>query len=234
MSAARVVRRARSLALAFALVASGAPLGCYWSSPPSTPHRSERFELDKIPELGAPAPRALAGTRTIVLGRFDTIAANPVGGLYDRSDYEVSPLYRTYFYKDGAVELFEHVADALRASGLAVLKDYAGGAQAALLEPPLRAKAPILVRGTLIGLQHDQIREKHAAGDFEVGRVVVDVTVTETDGRPLLRKTYDLAGKAPWDERTDFLKLLGWKLTEQLTADPEFVRAIGAGSASGK
>lgn len=217
--------RAWIAALALATLS---PLGCYWSSPPSTPHRSERFDLAKVPDLGVGAPRPLAGTRTIVLGRFDTTAPNPVGGLYDRSDYEVSPLYRTYFYKDGAVEIFEHVSDALRASGLTVLKDYAGGAQSTLLEPPLRARQPILVRGTLIGLQHDQIREKHEAGDFQVGRVVVDVTVTETDGRPLLHKTYDLAGKAPWDERTDFLKLLGWKLTEQMTADPEFVRAVGA------
>lgn len=228
---ARASRWARVLAVVGALSASGASLGCYWSSPPSTPHRSERFDLAKIPELGAPAPRALAGTRILVLGRFDTTAPNPVGGLYDRSDYEVSPLYRTYFYKDGAVEIFEHVADALRASGLTVLKDYGGGAQAALLEPPIRAKSPILVRGTLVGLQHDQVREKHDAGDFQVGRVVVDVTVTETDGRPLFRKTYDLAGKAPWDEQTDFLKLLGWKLTEQMTSDPEFVRVIGASGA---
>jgi hypothetical protein len=232
-----IPRAIRAAALAVALAAAGTSLGCYWSSPPSTPHRSERFDLAKIPDLGAPTPRPLAGTRLVVLGRFDTTAPNPVGGLYDRSDYEVSPLYRTYFYKDGAVEIFEHVGDALRASGLTVLKDYGGGAQAALLEPPIRAKSPVLVRGTLIGLQHDQVREKHDAGDFQVGRVVVDVTVTETDGRPLLRKTYDLAGKAPWDEKTDFLKLLGWKLTEQLTADPEFLRAIGAGgagSASGK
>jgi hypothetical protein len=218
--------RAALLALA---IASSAPLGCYWSSPPSTPHRSERFDLTKVPDLGNVTPRPLAGTRTIVLGRFDTTAANPVGGLYDRADYSVSPLYRTYFYKDGAVEIFEHVSDALRASGLTVLKDYAGGAQATLLEPVLKARQPILVRGTLIGLQHDQIREKHDAGDFQVGRVVVEVTVTETDGRPLLHKTYDLTGKAPWNEQTDFLKLLGWKLTEQMTADPEFVRAIGAG-----
>jgi hypothetical protein len=218
----------RTVALAVAMLAT-APLGCWWSSPPNTPHRSERFDLEQVPALDDPAPRALAGTRTIVLGRFDTVAANPVGGLYDRHDYDVSPLYRTYFHKDAAVEIFERVSDALRASGLVVLKDYAGAAEAALLEEPLRAKAPILVRGTLVSLQHDQIREKHEdGGQFQAGRVVVDVNVTETDGRPLLHKLYELTGKRPWDERTDFLSLLGWKLAERMTADPEFLRAIGA------
>ncbi len=221
--------RPRALALAIALAASaGGSTGCYWSSPPSTPHRSERFDLGAVADLAPPAPRPLVGSRTIILGRFDSTAPNPVGGLYDRANYEVSPLYRTYFYKDGPVELFEHVSDALRASGLAVLKDYAGGAEPTLLEPAMRAMAPVLVHGTLLRLQHDQIRDKHDAGDFQVGRVIVDLTITDADGRLLLRRTYDLEGKVPWDEGTDFLKLLGWKLAERLTADPELLAAIGA------
>ena len=84
-----------------------ATTGCYWSSPPSTPHRSTKIELSTVPALGVPNPRPIASKRLIVLGRFDSTAPQPIGGLYDKKDYSVSPLIRTYFYKDGAVEVFE-------------------------------------------------------------------------------------------------------------------------------
>jgi hypothetical protein len=203
--------------------------GCYWSSQPSTPHRSEKIELGLVPQLTLPSPRPLKGTRVVVLGRFDTTAGNPIGGLYDRKEFEVSPLYRTYFFKDGAVEIFEHVADGLRASGLTVLKDYAGHAEPALLEAPLRAKNPVLVTATVTHLQHDQIREKDDVGDYEAGRVSVDLKVTDTDGKVKLQKSFTVFGRTRYDEgRTEFLKLLGWKLAETLAADPELVAAIGA------
>jgi len=211
-----------------ALLCVSLATGCYWSSQPSTPHRSEKIELGLIPELTNPTPRALSGSRVVVLGRFDTTAGNPIGGLYDRKEYEVSPLYRTYFFKDGAVEIFEHVADGLRASGLSVLKDYAGHAEPALLEAPLRAKNPVLVMATVTHLQHDQIREQGEVGDYEAGRVSVDVRVTDTDGTVKLSKSFTVQGRIRYDGRTEFLKLLGWKLAEALAADPAFVAALGA------
>ncbi len=213
------------LSLACLLSASA---GCYWSSQPQTPHRSTEIELSKYPELKVPSPRALAGTRVIVLGRFDTTAPQPIGGLYDRKDYSVSPLVRTYFFKDGAIEIFEHVSDGLRASGLFVLKDYAGHADPSLLEAPIRAKNPLLVTGTLLALQHDQIREKEAQQDYEAGRVEVALKVTESNGTPRFAKTYLVEGRLHYDGRTEFLKLLGWSLAEKLAADPEFVQAVAA------
>ena len=206
--------------------------GCYWSSPPSTPHRSVRIELAEIPLFGEPRPRLLTGKKTIVLGRFDTIAPNPVGGLYDRKDFSVSPLIRTYFYKDGAVEVFEHVSDGLRASGLSVLKDYAGHAEAALLEAPLRAKEPVLVTATVLALQHDQIREKADDGksaEWEAARLQLAVKVTTHAGVIRLNKRYLIEGRVPWSENFEMLKVLGWKMAEKLSTDAEFVNAIEAG-----
>lgn len=219
---------ARVALRALALVAAGLASGCYWSSPPSTPHRSVRFDVGALPELGAPKMPALAGTRLVVLGRFDTTAGNPVGGLYDRKDYEVSPLQRTYFFKDGAVEVFEHVSDGLRASGLLVLKDYAGRAEPALLEPAVRAQAPTLVTATVTALQHDQIRDKKESVDVEAGLVEIALLVRDAQGKTLLQKTYRIEGRYPYDGVTDMLKLLGWKLAEQLATDPAFVAAVGA------
>lgn len=209
-----------------------ATTGCYWSSPPSTPHRSTKIELSTVPALGVPNPRPIASKRLIVLGRFDSTAPQPIGGLYDKKDYSVSPLIRTYFYKDGAVEVFEHVSDGLRASGLFVLKDYAGHAEPALLEPPLRARDPLLVTGTVTALQHDQIREKAEGGetaDWEAGRLEIAMEVKDQKGTVRLKKTYLVEGRIPFDDRTELLKLLGWHMAERLSADPEFVKAIEAG-----
>lgn len=207
--------------------------GCYWSSPPSTPHRSVKIELANVPLLGDPKPRAIASKRVIVLGRFDTVAANPIGGLYDRKDYSVSPLIGTYFYKDGAVEVFEHVSDGLRAAGLMVLRDYAGHAEPALLDAPLREQQPILVTATVLALQHDQIREKADDGkpaEWEAARLELEVRVAATDGASRLKKTYLVEGRVPWNPEYDLLKVLGWTVAEKLSADPEFLKAIEAGA----
>lgn len=214
----------KRLALALLLASSG----CYWSSPPSTPHRSVRFDVGATPDLGKPQIPALAGNRLVVLGRFDTTAGNPIGGLYDRKDYEVSALQRTYFFKDGAVEIFEHVSDGLRASGLPVLKDYAGRAEPALVEPAVRAQAPMLVSATVTALQHDQIRDKKESVDVEVGLLEVALLVRDVNGKVVLGKTYRVEGRYPYDGLTDMLKLLGWKLAEKLTSDPAFIAAVGA------
>jgi hypothetical protein len=201
--------------------------GCYWSSQPQVPHRLTELDLASIQTLGMPQPRPLTGSRIVILGRFDSTAPQPVGGLYDKREYEVAPLYRTYFFKDGAVEIFEHVSDGLRASGLIVLKDYAGHAEPALLEAPMRAKDPILVTATLTALQHDQINETNDA-KFEAGRVEVAVRVTDSKGGARLAKSYVVTGRIPYDGSTELLRLLGWKLAEQLSADPQFVQAIAA------
>lgn len=206
--------------------------GCYWSSPPSTPHRSVRVDLASTPDFNNPSPAPLAGKRVVVLGRFDTTAPQPIGGLYDRKDYSVAPLIRTYFYKDGAVEIFEHVSDGLRASGLTVLKDYAGHAEPALLEAPLREKQPILVTATVLALQHDQIREKGekgGVGEWETARLELAVRVTDANGAARLNKTYTVSGRTAWNPGTDLLKVLGWSMAEKLSKDAEFVRAVEAG-----
>jgi hypothetical protein len=214
---------------AFAAILAGAAsgTGCYWSSQPQVPHRLVEFDLSATPNLTMPSPRPLVGSRIVVLGRFDSTAPQPVGGLYDKREYEVAPLYRTYFFKDGAVEIFEHVSDGLRASGLIVLKDYAGHAEPSLLEAPVRAKDPILVSATLTALQHDQINENNDA-KFEAGRVEIAVKVTDSKGNVRLTKTYMVSGRINYDGSTELLRLLGWKLAETLSADPAFVQAIAA------
>lgn len=215
------------------LIAVALLTGCYWSSPPSTPHRSVKLELAAMAPFGNPVPRPITSKKLIVLGRFDTMAPNPIGGLYDRKDYSVSPLIRTYFYKDGAVEVFEHVSDGLRAAGLAVLKDYAGHAEPSLLEAPLREKQPLLVTATVLGLQHDQLREKSEDGKFaewEAARLELRVRVSTADGASRLNKIYVVEGRVAYAPDFDVLKAVGWTMAVKLSVDPEFVRAIEGAS----
>jgi hypothetical protein len=204
--------------------------GCYWSSPPEGPYGHIRQEPDKTPSLTPVTLEALTPGRMIVLGRFDSTAPQPIGGLYDRANYHLAPLYRTYYFRDGAVEVFEHVADALRAAGLGVLKDYSAHGAPALLEAPLRSLHPVLVTGTVRALQHDLIRiddaDKH--DDTAVVHLVIDMRVTDTDGAPRLEKRYAVDGTVLYDPAADVLDLLGAKLVEKLTRDPEFVGAVGA------
>jgi hypothetical protein len=214
----------RAALLAVAICATG----CYWSSPPQTPHRSTQVDLAKVPDLGTPNPPHVVGNRVVVLGRFDSTAPQPIGGLYDRADYNVSPLIRTYFFKDGAIEIFEHVSDGLRASGLWVFKDYNGHAEPALLEPTTRAKNPVLVTATVTALQHDQIREKGENQDWESARVEIDLLVRDTNGAQRLKKHYKVEGRHHYDGQTEILKLIGWRLAETLASDGEFLSAIEA------
>lgn len=215
----------KALSLAVLIASS---VGCYWSSQPQNPHRNVPVELAQLPLLSPPSPRPVSAKRVVVLGRFDSTAPQPIGGLYDKNDFSVSPLIRTYFFKDGAVEVFEHVSDGLRAAGVTVLKDYAGHAEPALLEPTLRAQNPVLVTATVTQLQHDQVRDKGEGQDWEAARMAVQLSVRDVNGGTLLDKRYEIAGRLHYDGQVDVLKLLGWKLAEKLAADPAFLAAIGA------
>lgn len=218
-----MIARAARLALPFALSMT---TGCYWSSQPAGPYRSVALVL-RSPAANQEPSRPIASPRLIVLGRFDTVAQNPIGGLYDHDDYAVTPLSRTYFFKDGAVVLFEAVAERLRSQGLTVWKDYAGRAEAPMLEPPLRERRPLLVNATVTSLQHDQIRSD---GDFNAALVTIDVRVTETDGTQRLAKTYQVERTRPYDTNADFLRDLGRAVADTLSADDAFRRAIEAES----
>lgn len=218
----------RRLALALWLVASA---GCYWSSPPTRPHRHVELDPAKLSLLAAPAPITLRSTRLLVLGRFDTTATQPIGALYDHDDYAITPLYRTYYFRDAHLEVFEHACDALRATGLDVRKDYATAAAPALLEARTRARSPLLVTGTVTALQHDQTR---LAGeppiDLELARLAVRVTVREPDGRVRYERELVVEGKAALVPGGDVLRLLGLALGDALARDPAFARAIEASS----
>jgi hypothetical protein len=217
----------RRLALLAACLLLG---GCYWSSPPDGPFGHVRQDPDPKRPLAPAILQTLVAPRPVLLGRFDTTAPQPIGGLYDRANYHLATLYRTYFFRDGAVEIFEHTADALRAAGVGVLKDYASQAEPALVEAPLRKLRPVLVSGTVRALQHDLIRtdDEETHTDAAVLHLTVDIRVAEADGTPRLAKTYVVDGTLHYDANADALDMLGAKLAEALTHDPEFVTAIGA------
>lgn len=216
-----------------ALTALGScAMGCYFSSPPSTPHGNNPLHVEQLPTLTvSPAPAHLASQRVIVLARFDSAATQPIGSLYDFNDYETSPLIRTYYFKHANLELFEHACDALRATGLDVRKDYATTGEAALLERPLRQLQPLIVRTNILELQHDQVRtDSDPPTDNEVVKLVVDVSVIDAQGASRYQARHAIYGRLTFQEDLDVLRMLGLRLGERLTRDPAFLRALEATS----
>jgi len=157
------------------------------------------------------------------------LVTQPIGGLYDYDDYEISPLYRTYFFKNGELELFEHTSDCLRASGLDSRKDYGTTGTATLVEAPLRQQNPLIVRTKVLRLQHDQVR---TAGDpprdYEVAHLVAEVSVFDIAGQQRYQTRKEILGRVPYQEDSDLLRILGLTLGQKLLSDPGFLSAIEA------
>lgn len=216
---------------AFALFAVLATPACYWSNPPEHPYRHADLDPAKAELLATtpPAPPSLASPRVIVLGRFDSIITQPIGGLYDRNDFSVSPLLRTYSFPHAHLEVFEHTCDALRAAGLDVRKDYGSTGSPAMIESPLRALLPAIVRTRVLSLQHDQLRtEGDPPVDWELATLTVQVEVLGYDGVRRYAASYTIDGKVAVQESANLLRLIGLKLGARLTSDAAFLRAIEA------
>lgn len=204
--------------------------GCYFAKTPGSPHGHEQLDPDRLALLLPPQPPlALSSSRLIVLGRFEAALTQPVGGLYDRSEFETSPLLRTYYFKHAALELFEHACDALRATGLDVRKDYATTGEPALLERETSRLQPVIVRTQVVKWQHDQVRtDADPPQDFEVIRLVAEVSVVDSQGASLYRGHHEVAGRLAWRENLDALRIAGLMLAASLTRDAAFLRAVGA------
>lgn len=222
---ARAASLAAALATALALALASA--GC--GGAPLAPHGHVAPDPSRLAPLAVGEPPALRGSRLVVLGRFDAVTTQPVGGAYDQLESGLSPLVRTYFHADGPLELFEHVSDALRAAGLDVRKDYATRAEPTLVEARLRARAPLLVSGTVLALQHDQVRtDGDPARTVETLRARVRIEVRDLDGRVRYAKEHAFGGQLPLVPASDALRLAGHALGVLLARDPDFVRAVAA------
>ena len=216
---------------ALVLLALAALPGCWWSPSPITPHGNVEMDPAKLPALVAGQPVALKSSRLVVFGRFESTAPQPIGGLYDHDDYSITPLSRTYFFRDAPLEVFEASCDHLRACGLDVRKDYATSGEPTLVEQRLRARNPLLVSATITMLQNDQIRtDSDPPRDFEIARLVVAVRVRDLRGAVRYQRDVTIEGRVPAAESTDLLRTLGLRLGDVLVHDGDFLRAVEASS----
>jgi hypothetical protein len=221
----------RRLAFFAVIVSAMASTGCYWASPPTHPHGHADLEPRKLPDLIVEPPIGLRSPRLLLLGRFETIAPQPIGGLYDHDEHSITPLYRTYFSPDAPLEIFENVTDALRATGLDVRKDYALSGNPLLVEERLRRKNPLVIAGTISALQHDQIRtDEDKPRDYEAARLAIRITVRDLSGKTLYERELVVEGKTRWAPDADLLRVLGLRVGGLLTRDADFLRAVEAGS----
>lgn len=217
-----------------AVVRLCAPLllaGCYWSTTaPTVPYPSPEISWRQVPvaaPLEAP-PLRLRATRTIVVSRFRSLVANPIGGLYDFTVQNESPLWRTYYARYPEASIFEGFADRLREAGLPALRDYTDAGNPRLFEAPLAAQAPLVITGTVLRLRHDQLREAGTPpNDTEAIFAVTQLTVYDVTGRELLTQKREVALKVGAGGM-NLLQLLGAVLADSVLKDAAFQSALGA------
>jgi hypothetical protein len=157
---------------------------CYFGSGPNVPYPSPEVGWERVSPatpLGPP-PAVAPGARVVVVSRFRSLVPNPVGGLYDHTVQNLSPLWRTYFARNPEIAVMEGFADRLREAGMRALKDYTDPGNTALLEAPLRARRPIVIATTVRKLRHDQVRQSEPPGDFEAVTLAATVELREPDG----------------------------------------------------
>lgn len=221
------MRTLRILALLACCLAGSA---CWVSSPPITPlGHQETDSIKNVTDLVVNSePVKVASRRIIVLGRFESLITQPIGGLYDYDDSEVSPLYRTYYFKHGDLELFEHTSDYLRGSGLDLRRDYGTTGNPSLVETPLRQQNPLIVRTKILLLQHDQVRSGEPPQDYEIAHLTVEISVFDTQGQQRYQSRQEILGRLPHQEDANLLRILGLTLGQRLLSDPSFLNAIEA------
>ncbi|HEY3355246.1 MAG TPA: hypothetical protein VGQ83_18480 [Polyangia bacterium] len=175
----------------------------------------------------APRPQPVS-PQPLVLTLWTNEATNPVGGLYDWTSYNVSPLYRTYYHPDIAVPLWEGAFDQLRGLGYRAYKDYSDTGNPALVKGPAQKLGALLLTGRVLRAVHDQVKETDAAPGFEAAYVEVDLVLATLTGEVLWRGTKTAQLKVNFDFGADLLDALGRVLGETLHQDPQFQAALAA------
>lgn len=174
------MRRARVLAIfAFAL---GTTLpGCVRRvAAPTTPFGHPVAAMSG-PAIAAVSPRALGG-RTIVVGPIDSEIVQPIGGAYDRGDYEHSPLARVWFVPEIATLLGDALVDGVLRNGGVGLRETSGVLLASGRSRAMLREGSEQWRVRLVSFEHDLVSEPGAERPY--ADVAARVVVTRVRGGP--------------------------------------------------
>jgi hypothetical protein len=192
---------------------------------PVSPYNVAPVDFDKLQATPPPvAPRAPEGTPRIVVGMFDSSATNPVGGLYDFTEYSISPLYRTYYFPGLPAQMFELVADALKASGVRASRDYTGNGLLSLQDGTVRDAR--VVTATITRFGHHQLKTDQFAQGLDAVALEARVMVLDAEGTARYQQDHTVTVMIT-AQSTDVLQALATQLVTQLLATSSFVEALG-------
>ncbi|MCC7540690.1 MAG: hypothetical protein IT379_31025 [Deltaproteobacteria bacterium] len=147
-----------------------------------------------VAAMAAPAVESVRPTplegRTIVVGPIDSEVTQPIGGSYDREDYEHTPLARAWFVPEIATLLGDALVAAVRRRGGVGLRETSGVLLASARSLPLRQEGTEQWRVRIVSLQHDVVRDAQADQPYAelAARIVVErVAGGPTPGAPVER-----------------------------------------------
>lgn len=243
---------------ALALLALAAPAACSGPRPPPRPYGHLPLRPDRLAPLPPLALPALHAAHPIAVARFEDAVAQPVGGAYDEPDAPLRPPRQTYAFYDAALELSEHLCDALREAGLDARLAYAAGPVAlADAEPGEGPVAPddakpsagrvaldnvepsaghgkrapaCYVRGALLAWQHDVVRLGRGPLAFvHCARAQIRLEAGRPLAAPSFTRAWSLEGKAaPGPNGASLLGYFGRWVATLATADDAFLAALRA------
>jgi hypothetical protein len=212
--------------------------------------------LPLLPDRLAPLPPltlpALHAAHPIAVARFEDAVTQPVGAAYDEPGARPRTSPQIYAFYDAALELSEHLCDALREAGLDARLAYAAGPVAlADAEPDeghgqrapgegqgQRApgegqgqRAPAsYVRGALLAWQHDVVRVDRGPLAFvHCARAQIKLEAGSPLAAPSFTRAWSLEGKAaPGPDGASLLGHFGRWVAALATADDAFLAALRA------
>lgn len=170
------MRSARLVAFV-AFVALAGPAACvHRIEAPTTPFGHP------VAAMAAPAldhvPEAALGGRTVVVGPIDSEITQPIGGVYDRRDFEHSPFVRAWFVPEIATLLGDALVNAVRRHGGVGLRETSGVLVPEARSLPLRREGSEQWRVRVVAMEHDLVSAddaEHPYAELAARLVVVRV-----------------------------------------------------------
>lgn len=209
-----------------------APAACSKPLPPPRPYGHLPLLPDRLAPLPPVALPALHAAHPIAVARFEDAVTQPVGGAYDEPGARPQPPLQIYTFYNAALELSEHLCDALREAGLDARLAYAAGPVALADAEPGEGHGKRVpasyVRGALLAWQHDVVRLGRGPLAFvHCARAQIKLEAGRPLAAPSFSRAWSLEGKAaPGPDGASLLGHFGRWVAALATADDAFLAAL--------
>ena len=160
---------------------AGAAACVHRTEAPTTPfgHPVEAMAAPAVAQV----PEAALGGRTVVVGPIDSEITQPIGGVYDRRDYEHSPFARAWFVPEIATVLGDALVTAVRRHGGVGLRETSGVLVPEARSLPLRREGSEQWRVRVVAMEHDLVSADDAERPY--AELAARLVVVRVPGGPV-------------------------------------------------